>query len=126
MSKISVREKAKLKLCYNAIVDKKAMDVRVLDLRGISSIADFFMICEGSSTRQVEAISTNVGKVLRDNGMKQFHVEGKGQGTWVLMDCKDIIIHVFQSDVRKFYALENLWVDASVLGADEIESWKVN
>ncbi|MDH5542843.1 MAG: ribosome silencing factor [Nitrospinota bacterium] len=126
MSKLTTREKVKLKLCYNAVVDKKAIDVRVLDLRGISSIADFFMICEGSSSRQVDAISDSVEKALRDNGMKQFHVEGKGQGTWVLMDCKDIIIHVFQSDVRKFYALENLWVDAGTLEAEEIESWKVN
>jgi ribosome-associated protein len=123
---LSAREKLKLRLCYNAIVDKKAEGVSVLDLRGYSSVTDFFVICQGSSSTQVSAISDNIEKVLRESGMKHYNVEGRENAQWILLDCDNVIVHVFQPDTRKYYALENLWVDARKVDNRDIESWEVN
>jgi len=123
---LSVKEKMKLRLCYNAIVDKKGEGVSILDLRGFSSITDFFIICQGTSSTQVSAISDNIEKVLRDSGMKHYNVEGKESAEWILLDCDDVIVHVFQDATRKFYALEDLWIDARKFEDRDIESWEVN
>lgn len=123
---LSAKEKLKLRLCYNAVVDKKGEGVSILDLRGYSSITDFFIICEGSSSTQVSAISDNIGKVLRDSGMKHFSVEGRENAQWILLDCDNVVIHVFQSEIRKYYALDDLWIDARKFDNHDIESWGVN
>ncbi len=120
---LTFKQKSKLQLCYNAVVDKKANDVIVLDLRGLTSVADFFIICHGTSSRQVMAIADNLGSALRDSGMKRYHIEGKEEGSWVLMDVNDIIVHVFHEPKRSFYMLENLWADAAVIDNDEIIKW---
>lgn len=113
-------QKSMLQLCYNAMLDKKAEDVLVLDLRGITNIADFFIICHGSSTRQVQAITDNVEKVLRENYSKHYHVEGREKGNWVLMDFHDMVIHIFHKSARGLYSLERLWSDARRFEANEI------
>jgi ribosome-associated protein len=123
---LSVKEKLKLRLCYNAVVDKKGEGVSILDLRGFSSVTDFFVICQGSSSTQVSAISDNIEKVLRDVGMKHFSVEGRENAQWILLDCDNVIVHVFQAETRKYYALEDLWIDARKLDNCDIESWEVN
>jgi ribosome-associated protein len=117
------KQKCKLQLCYNAVVDKKANDVIVLDLRGLTSVADFFIICHGTSSRQVLAIADNLESALRDSGMKQYHTEGREEGSWVLMDASDIIIHVFHEPKRSFYMLEKLWADAAVVDNSKIVEW---
>ena len=83
-----------------------------MDLRGVTNIADFFVICHGTSARQVQAISDNVEKVFRKNGHKRFHVEGRAKGDWVLMDFSDMVIHIFHETARGVYSLERLWSDA--------------
>lgn len=112
-----------LSMCYNAMVDRKAEEVMVLDLRGISSIADFFVICHGSSARQVVAISDNVETALRKSGRKRYHVEGRSRGNWVLMDYHDMVLHIFDRPTRAFYSLEKLWSDAKKMDEIEILAW---
>ncbi|MCE5332977.1 MAG: ribosome silencing factor [Desulfobacteraceae bacterium] len=93
----------------------KALDMVLLDVSAFSSFADYFVICSGKSSRQVQSIADNVEESLREMGLKPLGVEGKREGHWVLMDYGDIIIHIFYEPVRAFYDLESLWADASRL-----------
>jgi len=95
----------------------------VLDLRGRSDVTDYFLICHGTSDRQVLAIVDNIEKRLReDPGVRPSHVEGRRSGDWVLMDYVDLVVHVFRDDRRQFYRLERLWGDAPTLDLDELTS----
>lgn len=95
-----------------AVLGMKAFDVVVLDLRGLASFADTFIICSGRSHRQVSAIAEFVERDLKAQGIKPLGVEGLREGHWVLMDYGDIVIHVFYEPIRIFYDLEGLWSDA--------------
>ena len=96
-----------------AALDKQAEDPVVLDLRGLSDVTDFFLICHGNSDRQVRAIVDSIEERLRrEFERRPSHVEGRRSGHWVLMDFVDFVVHVFQSDRRQFYRLERLWGDA--------------
>ncbi|MEA2349024.1 MAG: ribosome-associated protein [Thermoleophilaceae bacterium] len=93
--------------------DRKAHDIRVMDLRGIVSYTDFFVVCTGNSERQVKAIHDSVLKELKDEeGLLPRKVEGLTQSSWILMDYFDCVVHVFTPDLRAFYRLENLWGEA--------------
>ena len=92
-----------------AASDKKALDIVTLDMRRIPSVSDYFVIASGSSTTQVRAISDNIADVLKEKGERVWHVEGAGEALWVLLDCGDVIAHVFLEETRRFYALEELW-----------------
>ncbi len=104
---------AELDLYIQAVLSRKAEGVVVLDLRGLTSIADVFIICSGRSNRQVSAIADSVQDFLRERSIKPLSVEGKNEGHWVLMDYGHVIIHVFFEATRAFYDLEGLWVDAA-------------
>ena len=95
-----------------AVQEKKSIGVVALDVRGLTSLADAFIICSGRSNRQVSAIAEHVRRVLREAGMRPLHVEGEKEGHWVLLDYGHVIIHVFYEPVRNFYDLESLWADA--------------
>ena len=84
----------------------------VLDLRGISTATDYFVIASGTSDVQVKAIAEHVLDELREEGVRPQHVEGAGGGRWVLLDYVDFVVHVFHPQARSFYQLENLWGDA--------------
>lgn len=99
-------------LYLKAVYGKKASDVVALDVQGLTSVADIFILCSGSSNRQVTAIAENIKKELKDNKIKPLSVEGIKEGHWVLMDYGHIIIHVFYETMRNFYDLEGLWTDA--------------
>ncbi len=101
-----------LDLYIKAALGKKAMDLVVLDVRKLSSIADVFIICSGRSNRQVLAIAEHIQVDLKKHGIKPLSVEGKKEGHWVLLDYGHVIIHVFYEPVRSFYDLEGLWIDA--------------
>ena len=101
-----------LNLYINAALGKKAIDLVVLDVRKLSSIADVFIICSGRSNRQVSAIAEHIQVDLKKHGIKPLSVEGKKEGHWVLLDYGHVIIHVFYEPVRSFYDLEGLWIDA--------------
>jgi ribosome-associated protein len=91
---------------------KKALNVRVLDLRGVSSFTDFFVICSGSNGRQIQAIADEVGLQLKKAGEAPIGVEGYDTAEWVLEDYGDFIVHVFSEKARGFYDLERLWRQA--------------
>lgn len=108
-------------LYIKAVLGKKAEDVVALDLRGLTSLADVFIICTGSSNRQVTAIADFIERYLKKAGIKALSVEGKNEGQWVLLDYGDVVIHVFYDTVRKFYDLEGLWSDAKRIKFDELD-----
>ncbi len=101
-----------LNLYIQAALGKKAIDLVVLDVRKLSSIADVFIICSGRSNRQVVAIAEHIQVELKKHGITPLSVEGKKQGHWVLLDYGHVIIHIFYEPVRAFYDLEGLWIDA--------------
>jgi len=100
------------RLCADAADSKKAFDIMILDLRGLTSITDYFVICSGSSTTQVRAIADSIGHALAEAGIRPSHVEGEGEATWVLMDYGDVVVHVFEEQTRSYYSLEKLWGEA--------------
>jgi ribosome-associated protein len=100
-------------ICVDAARDRKAEDIVALDLRGLSDVTDTFVICHGTSNRQVSAIAENIQTRLRKEcGRKPAHIEGLRHAEWVLMDFIDFVVHVFLEEKRAFYRLERLWGDA--------------
>lgn len=90
-------------------LEKKAYDLVLMEVRGITSIADYFIICSGRSDRQVQSIAQGIEENLGSVGAHPLSVEGAGRGQWVLMDFSDVIVHIFYQPVREFYDLEGLW-----------------
>jgi ribosome-associated protein len=103
---------AEVSKAVRAALDKKALDVVVLDLRDTPAFTDFFILCSGNSQRQVKAIADAVEETLRAAKVRPAHVEGYDRAEWVLMDFFTFIVHVFTPQTRSFYALERLWGDA--------------
>lgn len=93
-------------------LERKASNVAVLDLKGISTATDYFVIATGNSDVQVKAIADHVVDELKKDGVRPQHVEGMSGGRWVLIDYIDFVVHVFHPQARSFYQLENLWGDA--------------
>ena len=101
-------------LCAAQVLDKKAFNVRVLDVRRVSSLTDFIVLASGSSDRQVQAAAESVHLGLKQqHGVRPLGIEGMNEGRWVLIDYGDVMVHVFQEPVRQFYDLDGLWRDAS-------------
>ena len=101
-----------LRSAIKAAQEKKALDLVVLDLRGIASFTDAFLLCSGTSTPQVQAISDEIELRMKEIGQRPTHIEGYQQAEWVLMDYSDLIVHIFSPRTRAFYNLERLWRDA--------------
>jgi len=101
------------------IFEKKGSNVKVIELKTVSSVADYFILCSADSDTQVQAIAYNIDKSLRDEGIKLWHKEGTTALQWVLLDYVDIVIHVFQKDIRAFYNLEKLWGDAPIFEVED-------
>jgi ribosome-associated protein len=99
-------------IAARAAESKKAIDVRVLDLRGISSFTDFFVTCSGANARQIQAITDEVAQELKKAGQTGIGIEGYDTAEWVLADYGDFIVHVFSEKARGFYDLERLWRQA--------------
>ena len=99
-------------LCTRAALDKKAIDLAVVDVGELSSIGDYLLICTGRSDRQVQSIAQAIEEELKANGIRALSIEGLRRGQWVLMDYGDVIVHIFYQPVREFYDLERLWAHA--------------
>jgi len=99
-------------IAAKSALDRKANDVVILDLRGLSSVTDFFVICSGNSSTHAEAIAQIIEEKLHEQNVKLWHREGRTKASWILLDYIDAIIHVFTKDAREFYSLERLWGDA--------------
>lgn len=103
-----------VKKISNSIFEKKGSNVKLINLIGVSTIADYFILCSGDSDTQVKAISDNIEKSLRDEGIKIWHKEGYSNLNWVLLDYVDVVVHIFKPETREFYNLEKLWGDAEI------------
>ena len=100
-----------IKAVYNALDDKKGIDIKVLDISEISVMADYFIIASGSNKSQVRALADNVEEEMLKLNIHSRQVEGYPSGNWILMDYGDFIVHVFNQDDRLFYDLERIWKD---------------
>ncbi len=95
-------------------LSKKAKDVVVMDLRNVTTMTDYFVVCSGDSETQVKAIADAIASGMEDVGERAWHTEGFQNLQWVLLDYVDVVVHVFHKDARTFYGLEKLWGDAKM------------
>jgi ribosome-associated protein len=109
-----------LELAVKAADDKRAENILALDMRGISLISDYFLICHGNSEKQVQAIATEIKKTAQENQIELKRLEGFDQARWVLIDLDDVVVHVFHKDERLYYNLEKLWGDAPTVDVEGV------
>ena len=109
------------KLAIEALEDKKAEDIRVLDISDVSVIADLFIIAGGSNKNQVQALCDNVTEKLGRAGFPENHIEGYETANWILLDFGDIIVHIFDKENRTLYDLERIWRDGKTLDLSELK-----
>lgn len=95
-----------------ALDSKKGNDIKVLKTEGLTTLADYFVICTANSNTQVKAMSDACEEAMEKNGERAHHIEGHRGGTWLLLDFSSVVVHVFTDETRKFYDLERLWADA--------------
>ena len=100
-----------VKVAAKALSDKKGVDVKVLDIRGISPIADYFVIGSAKNANQIEAMQDAVDEEMHKAGAELKQIEGNRNSTWILMDYNDVIVHIFSEEDRLFYDLERVWTD---------------
>lgn len=101
-----------------AAEERKAYDLRVLQMGEVTSFTDYFLICSGTSGRQVKAIADAVEQTMKGEGVRPLQIEGYKNGRWVLMDYGDFVVHIFDQETRLFYRLERLWADAPDVTSD--------
>ena len=102
------------RIAWNALNDKKGEDIKIIDITGISVLADYFIIANGTNDSQVNALVDNVEEELHKAGYPLKQREGRASGSWVLLDFGDIIVHVFDKENRLFYDLERIWKDGKI------------
>lgn len=105
----------------DALEDKKAEDIRIIDISEVSPLADYFIIANGSNRNQVQALADNVEDLLGRLGYDRRPVEGYDNANWILLDYKDIIIHIFDRENRSFYDLERIWRDGKAVTEDDLK-----
>lgn len=114
------QSKEMARIAYHALSDKKGEDIKVIDITSISVLADYFIIANGNSDSQVNALVDNVEEELHKAGYSLRQREGQASGSWVLLDFGDIIVHVFDKDNRLFYDLERIWKDGKDITVEEL------
>lgn len=102
-------------LCAEATLSKKANDVVILEMKKLTNLTDYFVICSGTSDVQVKAIANAVDELVNKEKIKIHHIEGYEWATWILIDLYNVVIHIFYEETRKLYDLENLWGDAKII-----------
>ena len=108
------------RLAYDAMDDKLAKDITIIDISGVSVVADYFLIADGKNRNQVQAIANNVDEFLGKAGYHAKATEGYSTANWILMDYSDVIIHIFSTEDRAFYDLERIWRDGVQIPAEEL------
>lgn len=116
------QSKEMVKIAYNAMDDKLAKDIKIIDIHNISVVSDYFLIGSGTNPNQVRAIADNVEELLHKAGYPIKGKEGYSSSKWILMDYNDIIVHVFSEEDRSFYDLERIWKDGKEITIEELES----
>ena len=107
-------------LLAQAMDSKKGKDIRVLETDGVTTLADYFVLCSGSSAPQLKALADVCEKALKDAGEPPHHIEGHRGGTWILQDYGDVVVHVFDKEARAFYDLDRLWADAKTVDLSDV------
>ena len=108
------------KLICTALEDKKAIDVKVIDISEVSVIADYFVVASASNQNKLLAMQDEVDRVMYENGLNAKSIEGNRQSTWILLDYEDIIVHLFTEEDRTFYDLERIWKDGKTIEPSEL------
>ena len=108
------------KTVINALQDKKAENIQIIDIHEISTVADYFVITSGSNRSQVQALADNVEEKLAANEIRPKNIEGYNTANWILLDYRDILIHIFDKESRGFYDLERLWRDGKLVDINTI------
>lgn len=116
-----MESKEMTKLAIQALEDKKAEDIRIIDISEVSVLADYFIIASGSNRSQIQAMTDNVDEVLGRAGAARRQIEGYESAGWVLMDYSDIIVHIFDQENRLFYDLERIWRDGKSIDPAEFK-----
>ena len=101
------------------MLDKKAFDIKIIDISGLSTVADFFVICTVNNLRQAQAVADEIELVLSKQGHHPKGIEGYRQGNWILMDFTDVIVHIFDKDAKSFYNIERIWSDGKLMEIEE-------
>lgn len=114
------QSKEMARIAWQALEEKKAKDVRILDISAVSVLADYFLIANGSNRNQIQAMVDNVQEKLHEAGFDPRQVEGYQTANWVLLDYGDIIIHIFDEENRLFYDLERIWRDGALIQAEDL------
>ena len=96
------------------MLEKKALDVKIIDVRKITTLTDFFVLCTSESEPQTRALTDHIHEQMKVNGMKAWHIEGYENLDWVLLDYVNIVVHVFSRDSRDYYDLDRLWADGKI------------
>ena len=104
-----MRVEDKLRIIKDSCKEKKGIDIKVLDIKGLSSIADYCVIVSGNSVRQVSALADEIEEKMDEKGINLENIDGKTTSRWILLDYGDIIVHVFHKDEREYYDIERLW-----------------
>jgi ribosome-associated protein len=115
---LTLSAERKARRAAQAALDRKAIDLVVLDVTALSSVTDYFLVCSGRSTTHLASITEAIRAELKQDGVRPLHVEGTTESGWVLLDYGDVLMHVFLEDTRAYYALERLWGDAPSISVD--------
>ena len=107
-------------LLAQAMDSKKGKDICVLETDGVTTLADYFVLCSGSYAPQLKALADAGEKAMKDHGILPHHVEGHRGGTWILQDYGDVVVHVFDKEARAFYDLDRLWADAKTVDLSDV------
>ena len=122
MSNEVKRESDKMaSLAYRALEDKKAENIQVIDISSVSVLGDYFIIANGTNRNQIQALSDNVEETLGRAGYNPKQIEGYNTANWVLLDYRDVIIHIFDPDSRSYYDLERIWRDGRLIEKTELD-----
>ena len=106
----------------DALEDKKAEDIQIIDIGEVSPLADYFIIANGTNRNQVQALADNVEELLGRLGYERRPIEGYDSANWILLDYKDVIIHIFDKENRSFYDLERIWRDGKVVTEEDLKA----
>lgn len=115
------RGKEMARLACKALEDKKAVDIKVIDIEKVSILADYFIIASGTNRNQVQAMADNAEEVLGRAGYEPRQIEGYQNANWILMDYGDLVIHIFDEENRLFYDLERIWRDGQSLSITDLD-----
>ena len=117
---ITMTPKEMALMAAKALDSKKGVNIKVMDVMDLTSLADYFVICSGTSNTQINALCDAVEKEINEAGEETLHREGYRGGTWVLLDFGSVVVHVFNNEAREFYSLERLWQGGTELDLSEV------